>query len=271
MKLVWQIIYPIAVYEILTAGIFLLFPDMQALPAQGISAAAALVILGVIYARGTADGRFYPGWPVLRLAAGRPDSRMAALPEKLMDGINAAIEKLTGGKTAAVRLSGSMAAGTATPEQQDDLNRFLIPRSPYARLFQCVCIGSVSCFLFNNLIAISGLQQMFTGYQDNLMRIYAPPLWQQIALAGVLIPAAEELVFRGMIYGTLRPRFSFPAAMIVSASIFGLYHGSVVQGIYGICMGLVLAESYEHRGGFWAAVTVHAAANLTAVFAEHFA
>ena len=220
MKLVWRIVYPIAVYEILTAGMFLLFPDMQALPAQGISAAAALVILGVIYARGIADGRFYTGWP---------------------------------------------------DAQQDDLNRYLIPRSPCERLFQCVCIGSVSCFLFNNLIAISGLQQVFTGYQDNLVRIYAPPLWQQIALAGVLIPAAEELVFRGMIYGTLRPRFSFPAAMIVSASIFGLYHGSVVQGVYGICMGLVLAESYEHRGGFWAAVTVHAAANLTAVFAEHFA
>lgn len=220
MKLVWRIVYPIAVYEILTAGMFLLFPDMQALPAQGISAAAALVILGVIYARGTADGRFYTGWP---------------------------------------------------EGQQDDLNRYLIPRSPYERLFQCVCIGSVSCFLFNNLIAISGLQQVFTGYQDNLVRIYEPPLWQQIALAGILIPAAEELVFRGMIYGTLRPRFSFPAAMIVSASIFGLYHGSVVQGVYGICMGLVLAESYEHRGGFWAAVTVHAAANLTAVFAEHFA
>ena len=220
MKLVWRIVYPIAVYEILTAGMFLLFPDMQALPAQGISAAAALVILGVIYVRGTVDGRFYTGWP-----------------------------------------SG----------QQDDLNRYLIPRSPYERLFQCVCIGSVSCFLFNNLIAISGLQQVFTGYQDNLVRIYEPPLWQQIALAGILIPAAEELVFRGMIYGALRPRFSFPAAMIVSASIFGLYHGSVVQGVYGICMGLVLAESYEHRGGFWAAVTVHAAANLTAVFAEHFA
>ncbi len=220
MKLVWRIVYPIAVYEILTAGMFLLFPDMQALPAQGISAAAVLVILGVIYARGTADGRFYTGWP-----------------------------------------SG----------QQDDLNRYLIPRSPYERLFQCVCIGSVSCFLFNNLIAISGLQQVFTGYQDNLVRIYEPPLWQQIALAGILIPAAEELVFRGMIYGTLRPRFSFPAAVIVSAFIFGLYHGSVVQGVYGICMGLVLAESYEHRGGFWAAVTVHAAANLTAVFAEHFA
>ena len=220
MKLVWRIVYPIAVYEILTAGMFLLFPDMQALPAQGISAAAALVILGVIYARGTADGRFYTGWP---------------------------------------------------EGQQDDLNRYHIPRSPYERLFQCVCIGSVSCFLFNNLIAISGLQQVFTGYQDNLVRIYEPPLWQQIALAGILIPAAEELVFRGMIYGTLRPRFSFPAAMIVSASIFGLYHGSVVQGVYGICMGLVLAESYEHRGGFWAAVTVHAAANLTAVFAEHFA
>lgn len=220
MKLVWRIVYPIAVYEILTAGMFLLFPDMQALPAQGISAAAALVILGVIYARGAADGRFYTGWP---------------------------------------------------EGQQDDLNRFLIPRSPYERLFQCACIGSVSCFLFNNLIAISGLQQVFTGYQDNLVRIYEPPLWQQIALAGILIPAAEELVFRGMIYGTLRPRFSFPVAMIVSASIFGLYHGSVVQGVYGICMGLVLAESYEHRGGFWAALTVHAAANLTAVFAEHFA
>lgn len=222
MKLVWQIIYPIAVYEILTAGVVLLFPDMQALAAQGISAAATLAILGVLYARGAAEGRFFAGW-------------------------------------------------TAQQRQQDDLNRYLIPRSVYERLFQCVCIGSVSCLLCNNLIAISGLRQMFTGYQDNLARIYAPPLWQQIALAGLLIPAAEELIFRGMIFGTLRSRFSFPVAMLISALLFGVYHGSVVQGVYGFCMGLVFAESYEHRGGLGAALTVHAAANLTAVLAEHFA
>ncbi len=220
MKLVWQIIYPIAVYEILTAGIFLLFPDLQALAAQGISAAVSLVILGILYARGAADGRFYTGRTVTR---------------------------------------------------QDETDRFRVPKAPAARFLQCVCIGSVSCILFNNLIVLSGLEQVFTGYRNNMAQIYLPPVWQQIVLAGLLVPAAEELVFRGMIYGTLRQRFSFPAAMIVSASLFGLYHGSVVQGLYGICMGLVLAESYEHRGGFWAAVTVHAAANLTAVFAEHFA
>ncbi len=242
MKLVWQIIYPIAVYEILTAGIFLLFPDLKALPAQGISAAAALAVLGILYARGCAEGRYYKGWPVKRLFPGRFRGRSAA------------------GEPAAPR-----------QEETDFDNRFRVPKDPFARIFQCICIGSVSCILFNNLIVLSGLEQMFTGYQDQLARIYAPPLWQQVALAGLLIPAAEELVFRGMVYGSLRQRFSFPTAVIVSAIVFGFYHGSVVQGLYGICMGLVLAESYEHRGGFCAAVTVHAAANLTAVFAEHFA
>ena len=70
MKLVWQIIYPIAVYEILTAGLFLLFPDMQALPAQGISAAAALVILGG-HIRARNGGRKIL-YGVAGRAAGRP-------------------------------------------------------------------------------------------------------------------------------------------------------------------------------------------------------
>ena len=46
--------------------------------------------------------------------------------------------------------------------------------------------------------------------------------------AGVLIviaaPISEEIFFRGFIFGGLRHRLSFPAAGLISAAIFGLFH-----------------------------------------------
>ncbi len=261
MKLVWRILYPIAIYWLLAAGVSLLFPDLTALASQGIAAAGAVMILGVIYVRG------HPLRPGMdRSARGKGGTGRRIFPRAGEHSL-----RQTSPETDEASGAASSDALSDIPEtaERDRNSRFFVPRSPMARVVQCVCIGAVSCILFNSLIAISGLEQVFTGYRENLTQIYTPPFWQQIALAGFLIPMAEELVFRGMIYEPLRERFSFAVSMVLSAVIFGLYHGTVVQGLYGFCMGLVLAESYEHRGGLPASLCVHAAANLTAVLATY--
>lgn len=77
-------------------------------------------------------------------------------------------------------------------------------------------------------------------------------------------PAAEEILFRGIIYTTLRRYTYILVAVIASAAAFGIYHGNIVQGIYAFIFGCIAALAYEYYGSFFAAVAVHVLQNLIA-------
>lgn len=151
------------------------------------------------------------------------------------------------------------------------------PRKTVPVVLLLIIMGISACISVNNLIDISGLKRLFSGHKEMMAVIHQPPLWQQLLSAGLLIPAAEELVFRGMGYAALRQWFlergrtgktDKMLAAVISAFIFGVYHGNVVQGLYAFLMSLILAWSYELCGGLPASLTVHAAANITALIAE---
>ncbi len=83
-------------------------------------------------------------------------------------------------------------------------------------------------------------------------------------IAGAVIsPVAEELFFRGILYGTLRRLGLFPA-MVLSSLIFAFFHYSpsslpVVQ----LIGGLVFALSFELSKSLAAPVIIHVLGNLT--------
>lgn len=84
-------------------------------------------------------------------------------------------------------------------------------------------------------------------------------------LYGIISPLAEEVVFRGIIYNRMKKHMPVMVSMILSALLFGLYHGNSVQTLYGFCMGVLIAYTYERFGNFFYAFLFHAAAN-TAVY-----
>ncbi len=83
----------------------------------------------------------------------------------------------------------------------------------------------------------------------------------------VLPPLAEEFVFRGVIFGSLR-RFGLSYAAFASALLFGLAHGSFASFVYAGVLGLGLAVLYEKTGTLWACVGVHFL-NNTLLFVEY--
>lgn len=70
---------------------------------------------------------------------------------------------------------------------------------------------------------------------------------------GILAPIAEEILFRGLVLRTLLPhgkRF----AILLSAFLFGLFHGNLVQSPYAFCVGLVLGYVAIEYSIAWAMV-----------------
>ena len=84
--------------------------------------------------------------------------------------------------------------------------------------------------------------------------------------AGLLAPVAEELFFRGLIYGWFRSRFSVWPAVILSSTIFALGHiDSIGVVASSFILGLLLALIVERSRSLWLSILVHAANNSLAV------
>lgn len=142
----------------------------------------------------------------------------------------------------------------------------IVPQKRQWKLSGCLwtaVTGIGSCFFVNNLIILTGLTS--EAYEEANKLLYQPPFGIQIVAIGILIPVAEELVFRGLGYSRMRWSLPFAGAAFVSAAYFAWYHGNLVQGVYAGCLGLLLAGAYEAYHSLWAPVCLHVAANLSSL------
>jgi membrane protease YdiL (CAAX protease family) len=81
-------------------------------------------------------------------------------------------------------------------------------------------------------------------------------------VGGLLAPVAEEIFFRGILYGFFR-RWGMAAALIISTSLFALAHfrgpGIPFTQLIG---GILFAASYEREKSLLAPITIHILGNL---------
>lgn len=137
--------------------------------------------------------------------------------------------------------------------------------------FFLVLISVPFTIVTNFLIALTGLAGQSEAYQEVSQLLYKPSFPIQLLCVGIIIPIVEELIFRGLIFQRLREYHELFGSMLISAIIFGVFHGNIVQGIYGILAGILLAYVYELYGTVKASVTVHVAMNMTACVLNWFA
>lgn len=92
------------------------------------------------------------------------------------------------------------------------------------------------------------------------------PLFWLVLTLGVVVPLAEEALFRGLIFGLLRRRWGFMAGALGSAVMFGLAHGPV-HALPTAALGFYLAYQAERDGSLAGAMALHALNNLGALVA----
>jgi hypothetical protein len=81
-------------------------------------------------------------------------------------------------------------------------------------------------------------------------------------VGGFIGPVAEEIFFRGLVYGCFR-RWGFPPALALSTLVFTLLHaGASAVPITQIVGGLVFATAYEIEKKLLVPITIHVLGNL---------
>jgi len=85
-----------------------------------------------------------------------------------------------------------------------------------------------------------------------------------LAATVVLAPVFEEIIFRGLLYGSLRARFGVAPSIIVSALIFAIAHGYGAAGFASVFFsGALWAWSYERTRSVLPAIAAHMANNAS--------
>ncbi len=127
--------------------------------------------------------------------------------------------------------------------------------------FMCetvMLIGNlISTYLVDYLSTVMGYE--IANTTSDL--IYESPLWLVIAVAVVIGPIVEELIFRKAIIdrlGMYGERF----AVAVSAVAFGLFHGNLSQLIYATAVGFIFGYVYTRTGKIKNSCILHIAVNF---------
>lgn len=84
--------------------------------------------------------------------------------------------------------------------------------------------------------------------------------------AGILVPIAEELFFRGAIFTWFRQRYNFPVALVVSSVLFALGHFDSIGVVAStLILGLANAYAFEKSKTLWVPILMHITTNALSV------
>lgn len=125
--------------------------------------------------------------------------------------------------------------------------------------------GMSICVLLNSIISLSGLTGISSGYQSVSVAVYQSSLGVQLIGLGIVVPVAEEMAYRALLFRRVRDYVNSRTAILFSALIFGVFHGNLVQFVYAGVLGCFLAWIYENKGMLAAPFLLHMVINITSV------
>ena len=131
-----------------------------------------------------------------------------------------------------------------------------------------ILIGLGVCGFSNFVTSAAGIVLQQFGFDYNVQGIATPTEPFGIVLSFVataITPAlVEEFAMRGVLMGVLR-KYGEGFAVIVSALVFGLMHGNLVQIPFAFILGLFFGYAVIKTGTIWTAVIIHFINNFISI------
>ena len=143
----------------------------------------------------------------------------------------------------------------------------IAPKMPAVGYGYIVLFGAAGCVAATCLAAMAQLAFYYDAqYQQTAEVLYTAGLPMQLLVLGVVVPVAEEMMFRGILFKRFRERQGFWYSAVCSSVFFAFMHTSTTQTIYALLLGLMLSYLYEKFRTIKAPVILHIVMNMGAVF-----
>ncbi len=132
--------------------------------------------------------------------------------------------------------------------------------------------GFVVYLLFSAFL-MYGVTQLVPGFDPNEVQElgfthltqYFEYLLAFITLV-IVAPVAEEVLFRGYLYGKLRRSAPIWLAMLITSALFGFIHGKWNVAIDVFALSVVMCSLREITGSIWAGILLHIMKNGLAFY-----
>jgi len=167
----------------------------------------------------------------------------------------------------------SLVISLATIVSIEVATSFVISRGLYSPMIILGATRLLEIILIILIVLIWGAFVVLSAAGSNplkLIQVQLPTKHSEIALffliGGMVGPIAEEVFFRGILYGFFR-RWGVVVGLVLSTLIFVLMHpinhGVPITQVVG---GIVFALAYEVEGSLMVPITIHSLGNM-AIFA----
>ena len=104
--------------------------------------------------------------------------------------------------------------------------------------------------------------KLFTSYDEMIGNMTERTFLLMLTVI-LLGPIAEEIIFRGLTLHFARKVLSIKPAVLFTALLFGLYHGSIIQGIYAFVAGIIFCQITIKFKSILPAVFLHIMVNAS--------
>lgn len=127
----------------------------------------------------------------------------------------------------------------------------------------CFVSGGILDRVWSQVLLWLRVQDYFSNQTQE--QLLASQLAVQIIGLGILVPVAEELIFRGLLYARIRRTLPVWASALTASVIFALYHGNMIQILFAFPMAIILTLLYEKGKWISYPILFHMGVNLTTV------
>lgn len=105
----------------------------------------------------------------------------------------------------------------------------------------------------------------FPDYENLMNGIGSSSLILQVIAVGIVAPAAEEFLMRGVILNRLLGYMRVLPAVLLQAVLFGVLHMNLLQGAYAAVLGLLMGFIYIKYGSLLMTILFHITLNTLSV------
>lgn len=136
--------------------------------------------------------------------------------------------------------------------------------APIAFIVFLIASGFIMAVMQAILPSIDWTQEQDVGFNNIISNLDFVLAFLSLV---VVAPIAEEVIFRGWLYGKMRRKMSAVPAILIVSLLFGLVHGQWNVGVVVFTMSIAMCLIRELTGTIWGGILVHMIKNGLAFYA----
>lgn len=149
-------------------------------------------------------------------------------------------------------------------------NSFLKENNKEINIFVMIAFGVMLSMAAGSILSAMNIDNIYGSYEKTSSLLLNGNIVYRLFALGVITPAAEEIIFRGLVFNRVKKQYGSLYGIVVSSLMFGAFHFNLVQGLYAFIIGMAFAYCYELTGDLKVPVYMHMSINVLTVLSDYY-